>query len=70
MPVGPSHDDSGPIVEAGSGVEVRGNQVGNGVDVVLVIAGDRHWVTCAGTEGHDEQHGLGVNWLASLGKLG
>ena len=50
MPVGPSHDGSGPIVEAGSGVEVRGNQVGNGVDVVLVIAGDRHWVTCAGTE--------------------
>ena len=31
MPVGPSHDGSGPIVEAGSGVEVRGNQVGNGL---------------------------------------
>ena len=45
MPMGPSHYGSGPIAEAHLGVEVRGNQVSNCVDVVLAIPGNRHRVT-------------------------
>ena len=56
MPMGPSHYGSGPIAEAHLGVEVRGNQVSNCVDVVLAIPGNRHRVTSVSAEGHDDQH--------------